>query len=211
MKIIFYIMKKELKKKIFLLVIGVFFIAYAIFSYAVNIHYGRDYEMFWLCYLGLLLAGIGMVTSNSLLILAQLNFLLIPDIFWNIDYIHHLIFGKTLMGIIDYFTLEKNPFFHYISLQHVVFIPLALISLYLIRLNNKKAWIFSILEAGLMFPLAWFLTPEKNNVDCVFRSCAGFDLPVPYFLGWMLIFGSVIIISNIIITSFPFFMKNKKI
>ncbi|MFA5259063.1 MAG: hypothetical protein WC402_03220 [Candidatus Pacearchaeota archaeon] len=200
---------KYTKKDYFTFICGVFCILYAIFSYIVYISIGNWNQLFPLCYLVLLIAGVGMASKNGYLILSQINILLIIHAFWSADFIYFLVSGKYLLGVTSYF-FEETFIFQVISLQHVLFIPLSLICLYLIKSVRKDAWKFSIIEVLLVFPLTFFFTPANENINCVFKPCINLAIHVPYFIAWISVFVLLIIFTNYIMTLIPGFFKISK-
>lgn len=197
-------------KDIFLDFTGIFFIGFVVFSYFVSFYLGRWYEILWLCYLCLLLTGIGILIRNGFFMLAQINILFVADFFWNLDYIYHIFAGRTLLGIIDYFLIEGNYLAHLVSLQHIFFIPLSLAALYLIKSRRKDAWKLSFLEFSFIYPLTFFITPREFNVNCVFNSCINFGFFRPYILSWIFVFFGVVFIGNYVISLFKIFFVHSK-
>jgi len=193
----------------FTLICGIFCIVYAIASYGIYIYIGNWNQLFPLCYLVLLISGIGMVMKNGDLILSQINILFIIHFFWTIDFFSFLIFGKYLLGVTSYFFTETLVF-QIISLQHIIFIPLSLICLYLIKSKKKYTSLLSILEVCIVFPLTFFFTPSQENINCVFKPCIDLNIPIPYFIAWILTFALLIIFTNWVIGMIPIFFKNNK-
>ena len=200
----------EINKKIYLKLVGVLFILFSLYSYSVNLYYGRWYELAWMCYFGLFLVGIGMLLENGFLILTQLNILFIVDIFWNIDFWFHAVTGRTLLGIINYYVLERNILFKAISIQHVFFVPFSLVALYYLKLARFDAWKVSLMQVAVVFPITYLFTPMKENVNCVFRECVNIGMGVPYFFKWLACLMIIIIITNLVIYYSGIFREVRK-
>lgn len=189
-------------------VLGVFFLAFGVFAIFYSISRGKPGWVFWLCYVGMILMGFGALTKNSYLILSQLNLLALPLLFWNTDFIYYLATKKNLWGITDYFFGELLWPARVISFEHLFLIPLALVVLYLIKIKKKGAWKLSLIQLTLFFILSRLFTQVEYNVNCVFVSCFPvFPSDFWHPLRWFLIFGSMIIITHLVITSIPIFKK----
>lgn len=79
-------MKMTQRKESILNVIGIWFLALGIIAMLDSIYNGNYYQIFWFCYVALILLGIGFILRKDGLILAQLSFLFIPIIVWNFDF-----------------------------------------------------------------------------------------------------------------------------
>ena len=202
-------MLKQQYKSITLKVLGLFFILISIIAITYAIFNGKLYQLFWICYIAILLIGIGILTNNSYLIITQINILFIPLIIWNIDF-SYLITTKTpLWGITDYFFVWQNSAIgKFISLQHVYTIPLALLALYFIKIKRKDTWKISLLEITLIFILTKIFTAEQQNINCVFNSCIPLNTHLPYNFTWFICFFIIILFTNFIINLLPF-LKDK--
>jgi len=202
-------MTKEQLKKITLIVIGVFFIAFGIFAMDFGIWRGHPDWVFWLCYWGMVIVGFGILTENSWLILSQLNILLIPLLFWDIDFIYFLLYKKSLWNIADYFFGKMMWLARFISFEHLFLIPLALLTIYLIKLKRVDAWKLSLLQMLLFFMLSRWFTDPDYNVNCVFVSCFPFFRSDAWHPArWFLIIGGFVLITNLIMAKIPRLRKN---
>ncbi|MEK6840461.1 MAG: hypothetical protein AABX79_00730 [Nanoarchaeota archaeon] len=130
----------------------------------------------WFSYIAVFLIGIGIITKNSDLIAIQANILLIPYIFWNIDFFYQLITNSSLWGITDYFFIVgfMNSLGNFITLEHIYIIPVALGFIFLLGLNRKDLWKISFLEIAIIFFITFFFSSRDMNANCVFESCASF-------------------------------------
>ena len=156
----------------------------------------------WLCYISLILIGLGMFLRNSFLIVLQLNIITIPLIFWNIDFFYQLIVGQTLFGVTDYlFEGGLNSLGNFITLQHIYILPLAFYSIYKIGFKRKNLWVFSFIEIIFIFLLSVFFLRESNT-NCAFESCVNF-ISISgwrYSFLWFVVGFAVIFLVNYILT-----------
>lgn len=201
-------MKKSISEKI-IFVLGVYLFVLGVVAIFNAILNPEIANFLWLCYIALLLIGIGMMIGNSLLIITQLNIYLIPIIVWNIDFFYQLFTKTPLLGITDYlFIGGLNSLGNFISLQHIYLFPLAIYAVYKIGLKSKKAWMISFLEIFILFWLS-LLTSADKNTNCVFRSCVNF-IPLEglsYQILWFVFMFVSILFVNFLLTSFLFKKK----
>lgn len=201
---------REKTKKIILLLIGLFFIAFGIFAIDFGIYRGKPGWIFWLCYIGMVIIGFGILTKNSYLILSQLNLLAIPLLFWNTDFIYYLVTKKSLWDITDYFFSEMMTAARFISFEHLFLLPLSLLALYLIKITKKGAWKLSLIQLTGFFILSRLFTQPEHNVNCAFTSCFPlFPSDIWHPVRWFIIFGAFVLITNLVIIKIPLFRKRK--
>ena len=194
-------------KKIIKYLIGIFLIIFGIYAMDYSIYIGHTEWIFWLCYIAMVLIGFGALTNNSFLIVSQLNLVAIPLIFWIIDFILYYFFKYTFWGISHYFFNGLTLAARIISLEHLFLVPLALIVLYLIKIKNNKAWILSITQLVIFFFLTKYLTPDSDNINCVFTSCVPFISDSFYIIKWFILGIICILTTNYILISLPFLKK----
>lgn len=181
--------------------------------------YNLRYEwLFWFCYMGMILIGIGGLRKNIFLIVSQINILLIPLVFWNLDFIINIFSGKNYFGIVDYFFEEMTIFSRMISLEHFFLIPLSFFLIYLIlkiKQSNlekiKLSWIISLIQISLVFLVMHLLKATNENINCIKENCYSFvPILINYYLQWFLFYVALIIISNSIICFLLSKFINKK-
>jgi len=195
---------KEKITKIILVSLGIFFIAFGIFAMDYGIYRGKPGWIFWLCYIGMVVIGFGIITKNGYLILSQLNILAIPLFFWNVDFIHFIITGKDLWGITNYFFGEMLWPARLISFEHLFLVPLSLLALYLIKINKKGAWKLSLVQLVLFFILTQLFTNPDYNVNYAFSSIFPPDSGgAGYVWRWFGYTFTFIILTNFLITKIP--------
>ncbi|MDO8467370.1 MAG: hypothetical protein Q7S56_00265 [Nanoarchaeota archaeon] len=166
---------------IYLIFIGFFSIAYSFFVR------GNTGQVFWLCYISSILFGFGILKVKTNLLLAQVSIMTIPVIIWNIDFFFHLITNNPLWGITNYMFVPSNLIDRFVSLQHIYTIPVTLFSIY--KLKDKKVFFSRILKIAfgemiLIFILVKLFTSPDENVNCVFRNCLPFEIPLFYEFIW---------------------------
>jgi len=199
--------------------LGIFIFLYGITAIIYSLYQGESSWIFWICYIGLVLIGIGALKKDEILIKCQLNILTIPLLIWTIDFIIILIFGNSLFNTSSYF-FELKPFAKIISLEHLFLIPLGFTCLFLLKkqINYQKSTqpaqklkqkaiqkskqtkitlIISFIQIIFIFTLTRLLTSPSENVNCVFKSCTSL---VPqtnvYFPSLLLISSVIILITN---------------
>ncbi|MEK6915443.1 MAG: hypothetical protein AABW89_02795 [Nanoarchaeota archaeon] len=140
----------------------------------------------WISYISLIILAIGLFKKNSGLIASQIAIIGIPYLIWNSDFFYHLFTSKSLFGITDYFFELNNlvAIEKIISFQHIFNIPLSLWALHLIGLKKNNFWIVSIVQIAFVFIITRTVTNYEENVNCVYRNCAGFTFGIPYIIEW---------------------------
>ena len=144
--------KLSMKVDFLLKFIGCFFFLIGIMGIILSIKIGSFDKVFWFCYIGLILMGIGAFRKDSNLITSQVNIMTIPLIIWSIDFFSILFFKISLFKISEYFFSPGFSFLsRLISLQHLITLPLAFYCIYIIGLNRKDNWKISFFEIFLIF------------------------------------------------------------
>lgn len=202
-------------KIIILRIIGGLLLIWAILSFFVGYSIGGFEQLLWFSYIGLFLTGIGVFFRKPYLVASELAILLIPAIFWNFDFFYHFFTGNSLFGITDYLFIRSEPILSdIVSYQHIFLIPLALISLWFMKLKRNDFWILSIIQVSVVFIVIRLFTTPVNNIGCVYESCLRISLGsfsvISYGLVWFLMFFTMIGISSIILINLPFLKKVNK-
>jgi hypothetical protein len=205
-------MKEEMKNYL-LDVFGVIFIVLGITAIINSVILTDNAsQILWLCYFGLVIIGSGMIMKNDLMILSQLNILTFPLIFWNIDFLYYLFTSSSLWGITDYmFIYSTITLGKLISLQHLFTIPLSIYALYLIKINNRKSWIWSFAQMIIIYIFVVSFTNPIYNINCVFKPCLDYFLyvPLPYIITWFATSLIIISVTATIINWLPFIQKKR--
>lgn len=182
---------------IIITIIGFLFILFGIAGALDYIFNGRAQFALWFCYATLIILGWGVLFKKNKLIVSQLNILAIPMIIWTIDFLYLLITNEPLMGITDYFFFQGGIFRKVITLQHVFTLPLALFVLFYIGIKEKDSWKISLSEGFIFYFISLVFTTQEANINCIYRSCLGFTIPViPYWITWFVAFILMIFVTN---------------
>jgi len=201
-------------KNAILNVIGVLFLVWGIAAVLNSLYLLNPNQIFWNCYIGLLLLGIGILIRNSKLVGAQLAILGIPLIVWDIDFIYYLVFNDSLWGITDYiFLTQRLAVSQIISLQHLFTLPVGVFALYLMRVKRFDFWKVALVQVSLLFVVISVMTSPYENIGCVFESCLSVDISVashiPYKVLWFVSFLGMIFIMNFILWRLRFLRDSK--
>ncbi|MCW8965711.1 MAG: hypothetical protein OQK82_03355 [Candidatus Pacearchaeota archaeon] len=196
-------MKKKYKE-IFLNFIGVFFLLIGILAIQSSLYKQTPTQILYMCYIGLILIGGGILTRNSFIVLSQIYILVLPLLVWDIDFLYQLIVGSPLFGITDYFfavggiSLDKV-----ITLQHLFTIPVSIYAVKLIGVKRYDAWKLSFVQITFVYILVNLVSSPELNVNCVFYSCVSF-LPSYYYYNvlWFVMIFSMTFISSVLINLF---------
>ena len=191
------------KRDVVLKLLGFFILAFGIFAMAYGVYRDKPDWIFWFCYIGMVLIGIGILKKDGILIASQLNIITVYLVFWDVDFLYRLFTKESLWGITDYFFNNLIIQSRIISLEHFFLLPLAFYALYRIKLTpeeKKVHWKLSLIQLILIYFIVKFLASETYNVNCVFNSCVSF-IPTNEFhiLTWFAInLGSVLITAFVI-------------
>ncbi|MBI3334393.1 hypothetical protein HYZ97_02815 [Candidatus Pacearchaeota archaeon] len=150
---------------------GILFIIVGGFAFYNAWTYYTPATVFWLCYISMILNGLGILMRNPVLIKSQLYLLAIPDLIWGIDFFTYLLTGASLWGITDYFFLEGELLPKLITLQHLFTIPVLFCILLLMKQKSEGSWKLSIVQLTGFFILGRLLTDPIENVNCVYHGC----------------------------------------
>ncbi|MDD2445140.1 MAG: hypothetical protein PHF09_02725 [Candidatus Nanoarchaeia archaeon] len=187
-------------KNFYLQFFGIFYIVIGIVA-VFNVIIGLDSaSVLWISYFAFFFIGLGILIKNSYLIGAWFNIIFIPYLIWSIDFLYHLFFNKSLWGITDYMFVSRVLISQIVSIQHIFIIPIALLSIYFIKLQKKDFWKLSLILISMSFILTRLFTKPIENVNCVFKNCLPFEIiPVLYPISWFLAFFIMIGIVNFLL------------
>ena len=196
--------------RLFLTIAASFYILLGLVALFNSYTIGRPDQVYWFCYISLLIIGAGLLVKNGDIVASQVNILAIGIIFWCIDFFYHLATGTPLWGITDYFFVESRFLVKAVTLQHVYTLPLTLYALSLLKITRKDIWRISLIQAFLIFIIVSAFTEASSNINCVFSSCISFfDLDPYYPWAWLILVAAMIFITNAIITRLPFVQPKK--
>lgn len=175
--------------------LGLFFLAYGVFAVDYAIYRDEPSWAFWICYVGMVLIGIGLLIRNSKLVISQLYLLTVPLIIWLADFMSKIVTGEHWLGVTDYFFKELLLPARIISLEHFIVLPLGYFGFWLLGGERKGAWVISLVELTIIYLIVRFITDPIQNVNCVFESCFPYVVTDSFYpLRWFgLGFGVVLI------------------
>jgi hypothetical protein len=203
-------MKKK-NKFIILDLIGIFFLILGIAAIANSFYNQNPTQVLYMCYVGLILIGIGILTKRSFIIMSQVYILAIPLLIWDIDFLYHLILNKSLFGITDYFFSGGSSLIgRLVSLQHLFTVPLSIYAASLIGVKRKDAWKWSFIQIIIVYIFVSLFTLPAENINCVYNPCIPIDFGLPYRLTWFIVIFSMTFITSIILNYLPIIKANDK-
>lgn len=193
-------------KNIFLNFFGIFYILISLLAFYNAIKYFSPQAILWISYFTFLILGIGILFRSSYLIGSQINIIFFPYIIWDIDFIYRLITSKSLLGITDY-VFQQIPYTSlFVTIQHIIILPIAFISLYFIKFKENNFWIFSFFEISLIFIFTRILSDPSKNINCVFKNCLPFDIALDYYpFIWLGFYIFMILIVNLFLIKIKLF------
>lgn len=197
-------------KDIFLNFFGAFYIIIALLAFYDSITYFGFPSILWISYLAFLFIGIGILTRNSYLIGSQLNIVFIPYLIWCIDFFYILITSKSLWGIADFLFATEYLLPKIVTIQHLIIIPIMLISLYFIKFKRKDFWKFSLVQITIVYLLTIIFSESSKNINWVFRNNLDFEFGEFYPLVWFGAYIFMIILVNFCITRIKSFISIPK-
>jgi len=202
-------MEKKKYEFLVLKIIGIIMVILGILAIMNSLYLRNPNQIFWMCYISLLIIGIGILTRNSYLIMSQIYILTIPILVWDIDFIYHLLFQVPLWGLTDYFFVENSfNLGKFITLQHLYTLPLSFYAVHLIGLKKRDAWKISFVQVFLVFIFVTLFTSPEKNINCVFEPCLNIYLGLPYQLTWLIISFSIVFITSFLANKLPFIRKS---
>lgn len=118
--------------------------------------------------------------------------------------------GTPFLGLTEYFFTSDWNLGKFLSLQHIITIPLGLFCLYWIKPKRKDAWKISLAIISSFYVLTIFLTDSLQNVNCAFRACGQIQVSQGYPFIWFGLFIMSILITNFVLSRI-FVQEKKKI
>lgn len=199
-------------KMLFLSIAGVYYIAIGIVALINSYLIGVIDQVFWICYSGMILLGIGLARKDATLILAECNVLAVTLIVWSIDFVYHLVTHTPLWGLTQYVFTQTAFLPRFISLQHLIMLPIMVIALFIIKVPRKNnAWVISSIQVLLLYLLTYLITVPSLNTNCVFKSCLVIlDLSAYYPWMWFIAMGVMIALTQVVIMSSRPFMPSSE-
>ncbi len=170
---------------VFLSVMGVVYLIFSVVAIFNAFYYGRPYDIFWFCYIGIFIIGIGLIGHERALVQSQLYILFIPDVVWTLDFFWYAFSGSSLFGITDYFFTPGLASSRIVSLQHLTTVPLGAYFFMRRGVARSPLWLASMLELVLLFGFTRLFTEAEQNVNCAFRACGNLPQGEPFVLWWL--------------------------
>lgn len=201
---------KRKTRFILLDILGVFFLAWGIIAISVSMYNQNPTQILYMCYLGLVLIGVGILTKRSSIIMSQVYILAIPLLIWDIDFLYWLVFQQPLFGITNYFFAEGHSLIgKIISLQHLFTVPIAIYAARKIGIKRKDAWKWSFVQITLVYIFVSLFSDPGININCIFNPCINIHFGLPYRLTWFLIIFSMTLVASLCI-NLKIFRRKKK-
>ncbi len=175
------------------IILGIFYILLSVLAFFNSYYYHTPYNIFWFCYIGMFIIGLGMLFKNGAMIKSQLYILFIPDIIWILDFISYFVTGgNSFFGIADYFFLAAPLTAKIVTLQHIFTAPIALYFAYKFNSKSKYLFLVSYLQLTLIFFMTRFFTLPEQNINCSYKFCGDYSFaignlyPVFWFIGGLI-------------------------
>ncbi|HLC31802.1 MAG TPA: hypothetical protein VJK51_03975 [Candidatus Nanoarchaeia archaeon] len=197
------------RERVFTL-LGIWYILLGIVALFNSYYYFEVDQVYWFCYLGMFLLGIGLLWRNGDLLVVQFTILAGGLLFWTLDFSYRLLSGNDYLGISSYFFEDGSLIPKLVTLQHVYTIPVVLYALSILKIKGRRLWVLSFLEAVILYFLTFFFTSPEYNVNCVFYSCIRFfDLQLYYPYIWFLLVFLMIFVTHFIVMRLPFVQSRR--
>lgn len=165
-------------------------IAYSLFLCVLIPVYWKNWGLsnfLWISDVSLILTVFSLWFENRLLASTIACISLIPEIFWNVEFIFHLLTGKRIAGLTDYmFNREKPLYLRLLSLFHV-FLPVVMFYLVYKLGYDKRALISAIILTSAVFMITYLFTDPKDNINQVFYFVRESEKKIPHGLYLFLI------------------------
>ena len=196
------------KRKIFLVLIGIFFIVISIIGIIINIVTKTPYNLVWFCNHTTLILGLAFLFRSSFWITAEINIGFFPQLLWSIDFLSKLIFNRFVFGFTDYmFSPHYHKALYILSWNHIFMLPIALIGLYLLDKPPKDAWKGSLIHGIILIPLSYIFA-YGTNLNCLHESCLFF---IPSNIFYKTLWLPLIMVIFIILMNYILCLVYKKI
>ncbi len=185
--------------------LGILYIVLSFLSFFHAVYYYQPEAIFWFCYAGLGIIGLGLLFNNATLVKSQLCILFIPDLIWTLDFVMYLVTGASLLGTADYVFLPGLIWPKLVTLQHIITIPVALF-LFPRMKQEKHAWLIGWVQMILVFVITRIVTSYESNVNCAYRLCGQYTVPwtsIEYLMLWMIVTLVMVYVAYRILSLLP--------
>lgn len=180
----------------FLTATGYILLALGVVGIIANIYTETTNFIIWFCNHTVIILGLAFLFRSRFWITAELSIALIPQVFWSMDFLSKLLFNKYIFGFTSYmFSPDYNPLLYYLSLDHLIITPIALIGLWYLG-KPVWAWEGSLLH-GVLLMIPSYIFANGDNLNCMWKSCVPF-IPTTtlYPILWPLIFVFLVILPT---------------
>jgi len=149
-------------------ILGYVLILFGLVGLVANIINNTFYNFIWFCNHMSILLGIAFLARSRVLMMAELSIALIPQLIWSIDFLGKLFFDIYIFNTANYmFALEYQPVFYYLSLNHLLLIPVAIYGVW--KLGKPVwAWKWSVVHGLILVPFSLIF---GHNLNCLGKSC----------------------------------------
>jgi len=182
-------------KRVVMLVIGILLIVGGVTGVVFNMVSGTAFRLLWLCNHANIILGLAFIFGSSFWASAEINLIFFPQLFWTIDFLSKLLFGRFVFGFTDYmFSPAYEGISYALSLSHLFVLPIAFVGLWFLK-SSKDGWKGSVLHGILLIPISLAFTTA--NLNCMRESCISF-IPsgIVYQILWpFAIFAAVLIVN----------------
>lgn len=164
--------------------------------------YGTDLDFIWSCSVVTLILGLGLFYRKIGLILLSLGIIISSQVFWILDYIWYILFGKALTTTAMYLFSSVVPFDEFlVGLRHLILLPIAIYGWYLLGQKSEKAKLYGIAYTAGFAAFIRLFTPPSSNFNCLFEPCVNFlewgwpSLAYFFFFTTFVIFVIILVIN----------------
>jgi hypothetical protein len=121
----------------------------------------------WFSDIALLATCLALWLDNPLIASTMAVGVLLPELFWNLSFVVHLLTGKSMTSLTDYMFDSRRPrFMRALSLFHVILPPLLL--WLAARLGyDARAFLAMTLLSTIVLPLTYASTKPEHNINWV--------------------------------------------
>ena len=191
-----------------LIALGIVYILLSALAFYNALKYPGFTGILWFSYTAFVLVGVGLLTRNSYLLGSQLNIIMLPYLFWTVDFFYVLITNQSLFGITDYFFASEPLINQIVSIQHIFIVPIVLFGIYLLKIKRNDFWKLSAAQVVIFFFLSRLFSTSTENINCAFENCLPFLIPISlYPFAWLLAYGIMIALTTLFLTKIRIFQK----
>ncbi len=192
--------------KVILRLLGIFLILIGLAAVFITLAAGNFGGVLWFSYLSMFIIGVGLLIGSSYLIAGQLNIIIVPHIFWATDFFYSLATSNSFLGLTNYLFRYHDFLPWAVSLSHLIIVPCGIYGLYLLKIQRKDFWVFSLIQILLVYGIIKIFTGPEYNINCVFEPCLKFAL-IAYPAIWFIVVFFMIFITNYLLMHWKILKK----